>query len=130
MVLPYPNSVQVLGMEQPTGPPCDPFLTPSLPQLPGGGTKRGGEGSTRSCSPKRRREEDNKEMQLIGDIVEVFPVDGVCGKVVRFLNDLTGEIVVADTRKGNFEVTFHVNQVQGTLFNRPGVAGAVLQKAL
>ena len=51
------------------------------------------------------------------DIVEVFPVDGVCGKVVRYLNDQTGEIVVADTRKGNYEVIFHVNQVQGTLFS-------------
>ena len=103
------------GSRGETGPPSDPFLTPSLPQLPGEGTKRGGEGSTRSASSKRRREEEDEKVQRVRDIVEVFPVDGVCGKVVRYLNDQTGEIVVADTRKGNYEVIF--NQVQGTLFS-------------
>ena len=92
-------------------PCCDPCLTPSLPQLPG--TKRGGEGSTRSASPKRNREQDD-----VRNVVEVFPVDGVSGRVVRYLTDQMGEIVVADTRKGNIEVLFHVNQVQGTLISQ------------
>ena len=95
------------------GPPCDPCLTPSLPQLTGQGTKRVGEGSPRSASPKRRREDDDEEVQL----KEVFPVEGVSGKVVSSHNDQIGEIVVADTRKGNIEVLFHVNQVQGIYHN-------------
>ena len=102
-------------------PCCDPLpspslhhsITPSLPQLPGQGSKRGGESSTTSASLKRNREDDD-----VRNVVEVFPVDGVSGRLVNYFTDQMGEIVVADVRKGNIDVLFHVNQVQGTLISQ------------
>ena len=88
-------------------------ITPSLPQLPGQGSKRGGESSTTSASLKRNREDDD-----VRNVVEVFPVDGVSGRLVNYFTDQMGEIVVADVRKGNIDVLFHVNQVQGTLISQ------------
>ena len=95
---------------RPEGRPGRPVGSVGKPSCPGGS------GWDSPASLKRTREEDEEEMRLDMDVGEIFPCGGITGKVVRITNQ-QGEIVVADERKGNLEVLFHVNQVHRILFS-------------